>query len=35
MQNKVLRDFSICTIRGIPQEIFNLDPKAFSYIYVK
>ena len=35
MQNTVLHDFSICTIRGIPQEIFSLGPKDFSYIYVK
>ena len=31
MQNTVIHDFSICNTRGIPQEIFNLDPKAFSY----
>ena len=34
MQNTVIHDFSICNKRGIPQEIFNLDPKTFSYFYV-
>ena len=34
MQNTVIPDFSICNTRGIPQEIFKLDPKAFRYFYV-
>ena len=35
MHNTVIHDFSICNTRGIPQEIFNLGPKAFSYNNVK
>ena len=34
-QNTGIHVFSICTIRGIPQEIFKSDPEAFSYFYVK